>query len=145
MLFNRLSVAVFITLLILPTSLCATESNSTEAPLPTGEATTLEPVTVIGQAVDPLTVSNSLNRTTLKALPAQNGSLNEVLSVLPGIQYSEAHRTSDNAGEIIPPSLSISGGRFYENNFIIDGVSNNSLLDPSSSNIDSTKDTPGHP
>jgi len=110
-----------------------------------GTIPTLQQVTVVGQAEDPLTVQNSLDRSQLDFLPYRNGSINENLDLLPGVQVGEGVRTSDNAGEILPPNLSISGGRFYDNNFTIDGISNNSLLDPSGSDIDNTSDTPGHP
>ena len=109
------------------------------------DITTLKQVTVVGQAEDPLTGKNTLDRRQLDFLPGRNGSLNEALGVLPGVQFGEEHRTSDNAGEISPPNLSISGGRFYENNFMIDGVGNNSRLDPAFTNINFTEDVPGHP
>lgn len=114
--------------------------DSSEESIPT-----LKQVTVVGQPEDPLSVKNTLKRDQLDHLPSRNGSINEAISILPGVQLGEEHRTSDNAGEILPPNLSISGGRFYENNFIIDGLGNNSLLDPSGSDIDSSFDTPGHP
>ncbi|MCK4537008.1 MAG: TonB-dependent receptor plug domain-containing protein, partial [Desulfuromonadales bacterium] len=106
---------------------------------------TLDPVTVVGQPEDALTVSNTLDRQTLEQLPAKNGSINEAISILPGIQFGEFYRTSDNPGEILPPSLSISGGRFYENNFTLDGISNNSLLDPANDDQVNYSDVPSHP
>ncbi len=110
-----------------------------------GKVPTLEQVTVVGEAEVPLTVSETLSREKLDLLPKKNGSINEALGVLPGVQLGEFHRTSDNAGEILPPNLSISGGRTYENNFTTDGFSNNSLLDPTNNDIDSTSNVPGHP
>lgn len=141
---NNLTKMIAILVIIAPVHAIAAGANPAER-AEEENIQTLRQVTVTGKAEDPLTVGNSLDRSKLNSLPAQNGSLNEALSILPGIQFSEAHRSSDNAGEILPSSVSISGGRFYENNFLIDGISNNSLLDPSSSDIDSTSDTPGHP
>ncbi len=117
-------------------------AEDTPATAPLAE---METVTVTGQAEDKLTGSNSLNRSTLDNLPARNGSLNEAIGILPGVQLGEYSRTSDNAGEILPPNISISGGRFYENNFIVDGMGNNSLLDPAYDNTSDLSRVPGHP
>lgn len=113
-------------------------------------ATTLAPVTVVAAPVDeaqdlPLTGKSTLTADQIKALPARNGSLNELLTVMPGVQAGEMSNTSLQGGEILPPSLSISGGRFYDNNFMIDGVGNNSLLDPAADNPEHIQNIPGHP
>jgi hypothetical protein len=113
--------------------------------LPVTSPVEMETVTVTGKVEDPLTGSNTLGRSTLEQLPARNGSVNEMLTILPGVQAGEFSRTSDNAGEILPPSLSISGGQFYENNFTIDGVGNNSLLDPAFDDPSNVDNVPGHP
>jgi len=113
-------------------------------------ATTLAPVTVVAAPVDeaqdvPLTGKSTLTAEQMKALPARNGSLNELLTVMPGVQAGEMTNTSLQGGEILPPNLSISGGRFYDNNFMIDGVGNNSLLDPAGNNPEHSQNIPGHP
>lgn len=77
---------------------------------------TLEQVTVVGQAEDLLTGSSQLSGETLQQLPRKNSSLTETITVLPRVQIGEGQRTSENAGEILPPRISISGGRAYENN-----------------------------
>jgi hypothetical protein len=134
--------SLFLTIL-LPLCISATAFSSDE----NGQDNipTLEQVTVVGEREAPLTVSETLSREKLDLLPKKNGSINEALGVLPGVQLGEFHRTSDNAGEILPPNLSISGGRIYENNFMTDGFSNNSLLDPTFDNIDNKNNVPGHP
>jgi len=153
--FRHLLITTTIFLVIPVTYVLSIETTSAEAAPHVQESATTEPagdnvptlqqVTVVGQAESPLTVSNTLNQDQLKSMPMQNGSLNETLRVLPGIQFSEESRTSDNAGEILPPNISISGGRFYENNFMIDGIGNNNRLNPAFDNIDFTEDVPGHP
>lgn len=115
-----------------------------EAP-PAAPPVEMATVTVTGTADDRLTGRNTLDRTLLEQLPGRNNSVNELLTLLPGIQASEYSRTSDNAGEILPPNLSISGGHFYENNFTIDGVGNNSLLDPAFDIPSNIENVPGHP
>lgn len=106
---------------------------------------TLKQVTVVGQAEDALTGSNTLKRELLEHLPAKNGSINEAISILPGVQLPEENRASIQGGEILPPNVSLSGGTVYQNNFQIDGFSNNSLLDPMADDPTSSSNVPGHP
>lgn len=123
----------------------ATLSPAFAEDVPAAPPVEMDTVTVTGKAEDPLTGSNTLEQSTLEHLPARNGSVNELLTLLPGVQAGEFSRTSDNAGEILPPSLSISGGHFYENNFMVDGVGNNSLLDPAFDDPTNIDNVPGHP
>lgn len=116
---------------------------STDVPPP--EIPTLPPVTVVAAPEEHLTGSSSLSRETIDALPRGNGSVNELLDVLPGVQFAEEARSSQTAGEILPPAVSISGGRTYQNNFTIDGLGNNSLLDPNADDPKSSVSVPGHP
>lgn len=109
------------------------------------DITTLAPVTVFGQPEDPLTGVSALSHETLDLLPQRNGSVNEAISILPGIQLAEEARSSLTGGEILPPLLSISGGKAYQNNFLVDGVSNNSLISPLSSSPININKVPDHP
>ncbi|MCG8471890.1 MAG: TonB-dependent receptor plug domain-containing protein, partial [Desulfobacterales bacterium] len=81
----------------------------------------------------------------IRYLTGGNGGINELLLVLPDIQPDDTWRSQESAGEILPTNLSISGGKAYQNNFTIDGVSNNSLLDPGSDRRQKVNDVPGHP
>jgi len=92
--------------------------------------TTLEPVTVTGVAADRLSGKNQLSSAQLESLPRKDGSLNDLLLVLPGVQAGEMDNTSLQGGEIDPPLVSISGGKVYDNNFLLDGVGINNQLDP---------------
>ncbi len=153
---DRVTTALFAILMAtMPTLALTAETGSPvgtgvgqEAPL--SETTsenipTLEQVTVVGQAEDSLTGSNTLDRGQLDLLPAKNGSINEAISVLPGVQLPEESRTSIKGGEILPPNVSLSGGTVYQNNFQIDGFSNNSLLDPMADDPTGSSNVPGHP
>ena len=86
-----------------------------------------------------------IDEQAIQALPKGNGNINEVLKFLPDIQTEGNTATSENAGEIEPENLSISGAKFYQNNFQIDGLSNNSLLDPANDNPNQINDVKGHP
>jgi hypothetical protein len=85
-----------------------------------------------------------LHRDAIDIIPHGDGNVTELIRVLPGIQYSESERSSLTGGEILPAEISISGGRVYDNNFLIDGIGNNSLLDPMADNPMSVTDVPGH-
>jgi hypothetical protein len=104
----------------------------------------LPPVTVIGVLQNPATGQATMERKIMEQLPAGNGSINDLLGLFPDVQLAEDSRTTSNASEILPPRFSISGGKTYQNNFLIDGVHNESLLDPAAT--DSViNDIPGHP
>lgn len=85
----------------------------------------------------------------IDSFPKGNGNINEVLKYLPNIQNESSNAaSSSNAGELEPENISISGGAFYQNNFQIDGISNNSLLDPASTHVyknNLQNDVKGHP
>ena len=106
---------------------------------------TLLPAVMVHAQREPLTNSSRIiDRNTIDGVPIGNGSINEILSILPDIQFSEQSNLSTQGGEILPPAISISGGKGFENNFIIDGLSNNSLLDPDANNPHSYTEVPGH-
>lgn len=73
---------------------------------------------------------NSLNKNALNSAPNGNGDLTSALKILPNVQFDAAQLNSHTAGEIDPASVSISGGLFYQNNFLIDGFNANNDLDP---------------
>lgn len=142
MLFARtLRPLVFVATLLLPAPFMALAEEPSPAPAPTE----METVTVTGQAEDSLSGSHTLGGETLRQLPLKNGSISETLTVLPNIQAGEQQRTSERAGEILPPLISISGARPYESYFAVDGVGLNSLLDPLADNVFKLDSVPGHP
>ncbi|MBW2689342.1 MAG: TonB-dependent receptor plug domain-containing protein, partial [Deltaproteobacteria bacterium] len=106
---------------------------------------TLDQVTVVGQAEDQITGKSELAGDILHQLPKKNSSITEAITILPRVQIGEEQRTSENAGEILPPLISISGGRAYENYYAVDGVGLNSLIDPLADNQNAIDAVPGHP
>ena len=112
-----------------------------------GKVPTLGQVTVVGEAEVQISGTSELAGEILHQLPKKNSSLTETITVLPRVQIGEEQRTSENAGEILPPRISISGGRAYENNYTIDGVNQNSILDPLTGNnvAESIREIPSHP
>lgn len=70
----------------------------------------------------------------LQTMPSRTGSITEVLKIVPNVQFSNEESSSLTMGEISPPRVSISGGKPYENNFLVDGLSVSNTLDPSGLN-----------
>ncbi len=80
--------------------------------------------------------TTELDQKTLQTLPKGNGSITEALKILPEVELSDTSQHSNQAGEIKPGKASILGAPHYQNNFIVDGSPNNSLLDPGSDTSD---------
>ncbi len=84
-------------------------------------------------------------REIIENVPSGNGGITDILTVAPGVQFSEDYRSAESAGEISPAKISISGAAYYDNLFLIDGMSNSSLLDPASDNPNLANDVAGDP
>lgn len=132
--------------------LFASTAHSTPIPVPAegirtdvADTPILPTVTVESTRLELHSGLTILEKNKIDYLPSRNGSLNETLSTIPGIQYGENMSHSYTAGEILPPNISVSGGKPYENNFTLDGISNNSNLDPNYDTVDSTSRLPGRP
>jgi hypothetical protein len=130
----------FILLHVLLGTAAADEVVADSAGLPT-----LTPVYVYPDIGIEAGGTSRLSREVINKLPRGNGSINELLGVLPDIQFSEEDNFSTRGGEILPPDVSISGGKVFQNRFSINGVSNDSLLDPKADNPNDPDDVPGHP
>ncbi|MDR2789898.1 MAG: TonB-dependent receptor plug domain-containing protein [Campylobacteraceae bacterium] len=63
--------------------------------------------------------------------PSPTHTVTDLLRGKSYIQYDQTSRDSATGGEIAPPKISINGGNHYENNFLINGVSNNNNIYPS--------------
>jgi hypothetical protein len=107
-------------------------------------ARTLPDIMVLDTSATNTPGTSIIDRKAIDIIPHTDGNVTDILRILPGIQFSESERSSLTGGEILPAEISISGGRVYENNFLIDGQGNNSLLDPMADNPMSVTDVPGH-
>lgn len=110
------------------------------------EKTKVEDIVVKDKLESPATGKSVISKEFMDSLLSGNGSINEMVEILPDIQVSDDNVLGENSAEIKPSNISISGGRFYENNFIIDGMGNNSYLDPGSEETSHViNDVEGHP
>lgn len=109
-------------------------------------APVLAPVVVVGRPeVLPANGQSVLDGGTAADLPQRGTTIDDLLTLLPGVQAGEAARSSLTGGEILPPDLSISGGKTYQNHYRIDGLGNNNLVDPMADDPTSATLLPGHP
>lgn len=137
--------ALLLLLFILLLPQIVTADNSKEIVSTVAETHPVMPtVHVEAVRVAPTTGMTIIDREMIEALPMRNGSINEVIGIVPGIQYSEESLNSSTAGEITPPVISISGSRYYDNNFTIEGISNNNSLDPAFMKTSDASKLPGH-
>lgn len=87
-----------------------------------------------GEPVDSGT--SRFDRESVEARAPGSGDVNEILRVLPTVQFSsqDGRATRAELQDLRPANISISGGSFTENLFVVDGIGVNSRLDVSSTN-----------
>ena len=125
--------------------IAATSLETAQADEDLGE---LEILQILGDRYEPIGTDAvgqyELNRRDIEEYGSATGDFTSLLEQVPNVQFSEDRRDPDDLFDLRPDSVSISGGRFYENNFRVDGLSNNSRLDPAGSNPNQLDDVPGH-
>ncbi|TYT74397.1 TonB-dependent receptor plug domain-containing protein [Desulfobotulus mexicanus] len=136
-LIRLIAVLLFFPWIFQPASLLAGESAH-------GEIYLMQEILVKDTADVRATGRSVISGRVLENLPAGNATLTDMLKVLPGVQFEEAYGSAATGGEILPPEVSISGGRFYDNYFSVDGTGNNSFLDPTRKSSSSLHEVPGH-
>lgn len=80
-----------------------------------------------------------IDRKAIQAFPGANGDITTLLQMHPNVQFSTAQKSSNTPGEIDPADISINGAKFYQNNFMIDGISINNDLDPGAHGYNETR------
>ncbi|WP_273825890.1 TonB-dependent receptor plug domain-containing protein [Pseudomonas asplenii] len=73
-----------------------------------------------------------IDRRAIEAFPGANGDITTLLQMHPSVKFRADEKSSNTAGEIDPADISINGAKYYQNNFMIDGISINNDLDPGS-------------
>lgn len=142
---NRLTLAIGLALSAGP--LCANEAPAAAqpAPAPAPSVYTYDPVKVIGQRLFPYQEGLVLDRAYIDEQIRGNGDIGSLLRINPNVQFDEMSRTSRNMGEIRPADISINGGLYYQNSFLLDGASFNNDLDPAGTTLPANaQDVPSH-
>lgn len=88
-----------------------------------------------------------LDKTFLELMPQGSGDLTELLSLLPGVQASDASLSAEMLVEINAQPLSISAAQPWQTSFVLDGMNYNSRQDPGSweRSINAVNDIQGQP
>lgn len=101
-------------------------------PLAKTTETTLQPVVVRASFAQKMG-TQKIDSEYIKRLPTANGTVSELLKNNPNVQFSNS-QSGDSMGEIAPENVSFHGERFYNNAWMIDGMSNNDNIHPGSEN-----------
>lgn len=62
--------------------------------------------------------------------PTTNGHITDLLKNNPNVRFSSSSDNSESGGEIAPNEVSFHGEKYYDNAFIINGMSNNDNINP---------------
>ncbi|WP_298441889.1 TonB-dependent receptor plug domain-containing protein [uncultured Ferrimonas sp.] len=71
---------------------------------------------------------------TISKTATGNGTVSELLKNNPNVQLASNSSLSEAQGEIAPENVSFHGERFYNNSWMIDGMSNNDNINPGANN-----------
>lgn len=74
--------------------------------------------------------TQKISRAMIEAMSSGNGDFVQLLRTNPNVQFSSTNRQSTTLGEISPANISINGAKYWQNNFMLDGVNMNNDLDP---------------
>lgn len=80
-----------------------------------------------------------IGRKAIQAFPGANGDITTLLRMHPSVQFNNVQQSSNAPGEIDPADISINGAKYYQNNFMIDGISINNDLDPGEHSYNSVR------
>lgn len=106
--------------------------------------TTFDTVKVIGQRMFPYQEGLMLDERYIDEQARGNGDIGTLLRINPAVQFDDTAAHSRNMGEIRPADISINGGLYYQNAFVLDGANFNNDLDPASNNPNHFADPPSH-
>lgn len=128
----------------------ANSSPASEAPVPAAPSadylkpTTFDTLKVIGQRLFPYQEGLMLDERYIDEQAKGNGDIGTLLRINPAVQFDDTAAHSRNMGEIRPAEISINGGLYYQNAFLVDGASFNNDLDPASNTPNHFADPPSH-
>ncbi|MBH3428999.1 TonB-dependent receptor [Pseudomonas alkylphenolica] len=99
--------------------------------------------TVVSTRTSPHQGETTLDRKTIDALPGGNGDITSLLKIHPNVQFDNNQLSSKNPGEIAPANISINGAKYYQNAFLVDGMSMNNDINPGDSQHNLVNSVPG--
>lgn len=97
------------------------------------ETETLETIVVSGDAFSQQMGTQKITAEQIDMMPTRNGNITDFLKNNPNVRFSQSANLGNTGGEIRPDEVSFHGEKYYNNNFILDGMSNNDNLNPGAS------------
>lgn len=88
---------------------------------------------ILGQSDSPYQGTEVIDRTAIENFAGANGDLTTLLKMHPSVRFDTTQQSSNTPGELNPADISINGAKFYQNSFMVDGISINNDLDPAAS------------
>ncbi|MGX2957584.1 TonB-dependent receptor plug domain-containing protein [Ursidibacter arcticus] len=113
-------------------SLLANETQSNTSNLVTDNSATLDTIIVRAKNFSQQIGTQKITDKEIERRPTTNGNITDVLRTNPNVRFSTTSDNSQTGGEIKPNEVSFHGEKFYNNNFIVNGMSNNDNTHPGS-------------
>lgn len=95
------------------------------------EVITLDTVNVKATSFSQQIGTQKVTEEQISRRPTKGGGITDLLKSNPNVRFSNESELSKNAGEIAPNEVSFHGEKHYNNNFVLDGMSNNDNINPS--------------
>ncbi|WP_243042293.1 TonB-dependent receptor plug domain-containing protein [Dyella sedimenti] len=105
---------------------------------------TLPTIQVVGYRLFPYQEGMVIDQSAIDDQVKGNGDIGTLLRLNPSVQFNDTAATSRNMGEIRPAEISINGGLYYQNAFLLDGASFTNDLDPNSNNPNDINNPSSH-
>lgn len=120
-------IALFVSAALLPTgSLFAQNQESSY----NDEVVDLGEIVVQESSFSQQIGTQRITQAEIARRPTSNGNITELLKSNPNVSFSSTSNTANNGGEIAPDEVSFHGEKYYNNAFILNGMSNNDNINP---------------
>lgn len=130
---QKTKIALLLSAFSLPLMAWAEESKNDNAQKSTNEEVAeLDEVVVKSSAFSQQIGTQKISEVDIARRPATNGNITDLLKTNPNVRFSSSSDNANNGGEIAPSEVSFHGERYYNNNYVLDGMSNNDNMDPAS-------------
>lgn len=119
--------------------------NTSQDETPSDGNTTSEDTIVVRSTPTSQTMGTQIiTADQISKMPTRNGSVTELLKNNPNVQFSNNADNGSTPGELQPENVSFHGEKFYQNNYMVDGLSNNNTINPGANGGDLTADPDGY-
>lgn len=132
---QKTKIALFVSALMLPPVMAWAEETVSQdtADILSDDIAVLDEVVVSETSFSQQIGTQKITEEQMERRPTNNGNITELLKTNPNVRFSSTSEGSMSGGEIKPDDVSFHGEKYYNNNFIINGMSNNDNLNPGAS------------